>query len=124
MGRRLLGLLLLEKNSEDEDLRSLVEAVIKKRNFGRTGIDENAIKQYIFEAELAYSGSGTLRMMEEVKHLDLEIEKEETRGELKAYERKIREAEREGDEEGIKKYLNISNDLIKKLNSLSHEEKK
>ena len=122
--RRLLGLLLLEKNSEDEDLRSLVEAVIKKRNFGGTGIDENAIKQYIFEAELAYSGSGTLRMMEEVKHLDLEIEKEETRGELKAYERKIREAEREGDEEGIKKYLNISNDLIKKLNSLSHEEKK
>ena len=122
--RRLLGLLLLEKNSEDEDLRNLVEAVIKKRNFGGTGIDENAIKQYIFEAELAYSGSGTLRMMEEVKHLDLEIEKEETRGELKAYERKIREAEREGDEEGIKKYLNISNDLIKKLNSLSHEEKK
>ena len=112
---RVLGLILWQKNCDDEELKKAIDKIIEKEKFdlNKPEVLKDA-ERIIFEAELFYSGTESLK--NEFEKLILEFEKERIKSELFTITEKIRECETIGDKKDeLEKYLNKFYELAKKL---------
>ena len=115
---RLLGFILWQKESEDEELKAVIDKIIDKEkiNLNNPDVLKNA-ERIIFEAELFYGGTESLE--NEFKKLISEFEKERIKSELLAITEEIRECETVADKKDeLEKYLNKFYNLTKKLTEL------
>lgn len=115
---RLYGLILWQKNCDDEELKKAIDKIIAKEKFdlNKPEVLENAEK-IVFEAELFYGGTELLK--NEFEKLALEFEKEKIKSELLTITEKIREYETTVDKKDeLEKCLNKFYNLTKKLSEL------
>jgi len=115
---RVLGLILWQKNCDDEELKKAIDKIIEKEKFdlNKPEVLKDA-ERIIFEAELFYSGTESLK--NEFEKLILEFEKERIKSELFTITEKIRECETIGDKKDeLEKYLKEFYELTKKLSEL------
>lgn len=115
---RVLGLILWQKNCDDQELKKIIDEIIEKENFdlNKPEVLQNA-ERIIFEAELFYSGTESLK--NEFEKLVSEFEKERIKSELLSITEKIRECETMADKKDeLEKYLNKFYNLTKKLGEL------
>lgn len=120
---RLYGLLAWVLKSEAAEVIEKAKEILekKKAEFSSYKEDESVVLRLVFEAELVYSGMSPKNILAEISFLDKETEREMVREELFSVEEKMRLAESRKDESEIKKLLNITGELIKKLNAFSNE---
>jgi len=117
---RLLGFILWQKNSEDEELRRAIEEVSKEHNFDLSGFFSSSgsdKEKLVFEAELFYNEAKDLGS--ELGKLNLELKKEKTRKRLEELGEKIRGIENSQNKEKLKGYMDEFRILTKKLTDLS-----
>ena len=118
MRERLLGIAFWQKNTEDLDLKPIIEefvASLKKKINDYSPEDKNKLA---LEAELFFSG--TVSLKGEFLKIKKEIEKEEIKHELENITEKIKELEMAGNPPGgeakLKQYLDDFHKLTRKLN--------
>lgn len=113
---RLIGFLLWQKNSSDEELKKIMEKIIN--DYGVVlNQEENDIRRLVFEVELLYNNSDKLN--EELVKIALEFEKEKIKTELEEITVALKKAEIDGNEAVIDDYMSKFHNLLKK-----YEEKK
>lgn len=116
---RLLGFILWQRETDDQELKISIDKIVKeKKNSPTYDVGETDIvsqEKFIFEAEIFYTGTKSLK--DEFDRLALELEREEIKSELLEIAKKIREFE-DKDEVELEKYLNKFYKLTKKLNEL------
>jgi len=115
---RLYGFILWQKKTDDEELKRTINKIIEKE---KIDLNEPEIlkiaEKIIFEAELFYSGTESLK--NEFEKLILEFEKERIKSELLAITEKIRECEIvSGKKDELEKCLKEFYNLSKKLSEL------
>jgi DNA primase len=113
---RLLGFILWQKETDDQELKMAIDEIIKKRKISPT---YDVGSTFIFEAEIFYNGADSLK--DEFKKIVLELEKEEIKSELIEITDKIRECEDKNESE-LEKCLNKFYKLTKKLNGKEKRE--
>jgi len=115
---RLLGFILWQKESEDEELKKVIGRIIEKEKFNLSSPDVlKGAERIIFETELFYSGVESLK--NEFEKIILELEKERIKSELLTITEKIRECEIVSDKKDeTEKCLKEFYNLTKKLSEL------
>jgi len=119
---RLLGLALWKKDTEDSDLKAVIDEFFKTKKEEADARSEEEKNRLMFEAELFFSDGVSLKG--EFLKIKKEIEKEEIKVEQEIISLKIKELEmKKNDNEDIRrefeKYLEHFNILNKKLNDIS-----
>lgn len=115
---RLCGFILWQKNCDDEELKKAIDKIVEKEKFDLNKPEVlKSAERIIFEAELFYSGTESLK--NEFKKLILEFEKERIKSELLTITEKIRKCETVVDKKDeLEKCLNKFYNLTKKLSEL------
>lgn len=113
---RLTGFIIWQENTNDEGLNKLLSECGEKfkLNFDKEGLDE---KRMLFEAELCYAGMEDLK--KELEKLMIDLEKETIKEQREEVALKIRQAENSGDQKQLLEYMNIFNELNKKLKDVA-----
>ncbi len=121
MRNRFLGVVFWQKNTEDPELKPIIEefvASLKKKIDDYSQEEKNKLA---LEAELFFSGTASLKA--EFLKIKKEIEKEEIKTELENITRKIKELEmgkglEKDNQSKLERYLDDFHELTKKLNEI------
>jgi len=124
---RLIGFILWKREDNDDELKSLVNDLVKEFSIDLERWSPDLKDKFVFEAEILYGGGN---YKEEFKNLALEYRKEKARQELAFLGEKIKELELKMGSGGLasdeaillKDYLDKFNKLTK--NILNYEKKR
>lgn len=117
MRNKLLGIALWQKDTQDQNLKPIVDEFIALK---KSEIDDclpEEKNRLALEAELFFSGAVSLK--DEFSKIKKEVEKEEIKAKLENITVKIKELEMEkGNESKLKQYLDDFHKLTKKLQEI------
>lgn len=113
---RLIGFIIWQENTDDENLSKLLSECGEKYKlkFNKEGQNE---KRMLFEAELCYAGMEDLK--KELEKLMIDLEKEMIKTQREEVALKIRQAENSDDQKQLLEYMNVFNELNKKLKDIA-----
>lgn len=114
---KLLGIALWQKDSQDQELKPIIDEFIALEKDKIGGYSQEEKNRLILEAELYFSGSVSLK--DEFLKIKKEAEKEEIKAELESITMKIKELEMEKNppigETRLKQYMDDFHKLTRKL---------
>lgn len=113
---RLLGIAIWKKDTDDKDLREIVDEFMELEKEKIVILSDEEKNRLALEAELFFSGESSLK--NEFLKIKKEIEKEEIKTELENITGKIRDLELGGDRSGLEKCLDDFHKLTRKLNEI------
>ena len=119
MRNKILGMALWQKDTQDNGLKPIIEEFVALKKDEIDVYPPEEKNKLALEAELFFSGAGSLK--DEFLKIKKEVEREEIKTELESITGKIKELEmaegfENGNESTLKQYLDDFHKLTKKLN--------